>query len=133
MRSADSKRSTMVFFYKTVFCPGNLVPGIAALPDKMLQARVFSYHDTHIHRLGLNYHLIPVNASKCAPEKSYQRDEFMRTDANGGDGPNYWPNSFGGPAPDSSFLGPDYEVGGLAGHNPYYPPAFGGASDSDCQ
>jgi len=25
-------------------------PGIAASPDKMLQARLFSYHDTHLHR-----------------------------------------------------------------------------------
>ena len=49
---------------QAAFCPGNVVPGIAISPDKMLQARVFSYHDTHIHRLGPNYHLIPVNAPK---------------------------------------------------------------------
>jgi len=85
---------------QAAFCPGNVVPGIAISPDKMLQARVFSYHDTHIHRLGPNYHLIPVNAPKGAPEKSYQRDGFMRVDENGAGGPNYWPNSFGGPAPD---------------------------------
>ena len=53
---------------QAAFCPGNLVPGIAASPDKMLQARLFSYHDTHIHRLGPNYHLIPVNAPK-SPRK----------------------------------------------------------------
>ncbi len=79
---------------QAAFSPGNVVPGIAISPDKMLQARVFSYHDTHIHRLGANYHLLPVNASKNAPETSYQRDGFMRFDANGGGGPNYWPNSF---------------------------------------
>ncbi|MFA6220777.1 MAG: catalase [Desulfomonilaceae bacterium] len=107
---------------QSAFGPGNLVPGVAASPDKMLQARLFSYHDTHVHRLGPNYHLIPVNASKYAPEKNYQRDGFMRTDTNGGDGPNYWPNSFGGPAPDSSFLEPNYEVEGLAGHHPYQHP-----------
>jgi catalase len=82
---------------QAAFCPGNVVPGIAVSPDKMLQARVFSYHDTHIHRLGPNYHLIPVNAPKAAPEKSYQRDGFMRVDNGGGGGPNYWPNSLGGP------------------------------------
>jgi catalase len=43
---------------QAAFCPGNLVPGIAASPDKMLQARLSSYHDTHIHRLGANYHLL---------------------------------------------------------------------------
>jgi catalase len=107
---------------QAAFCPGNLVPGIAASPDKMLQARLFSYHDTHIHRLGPNYHLIPVNASKNAPENSYQRDAFMRVDINGAGGPNYWPNSFGGPAPDPSAAEPPFEVMGEAAHSPYNHP-----------
>ncbi len=91
---------------QAAFSPGNLVPGIAASPDKMLQARLFSYHDTHIHRLGPNYHLIPVNQPKKAPEKSYQRDAFMRVDDGGGSGPNYWPNSMGGPGPDARAMEP---------------------------
>ncbi|MBW1980170.1 MAG: catalase [Deltaproteobacteria bacterium] len=99
---------------QAAFSPGNLVPGIAASPDKMLQARLFSYHDTHIHRLGPNYHLLPVNAPKAAPEMSYQRDGFMRFDANGGGGPNYWPNSFGGPAPDPAAAEPPFAVSGEA-------------------
>ena len=107
---------------QAAFCPGNLVPGIAASPDKMLQARIFSYHDTHIHRLGPNYHLIPVNAPKYAPENSYQRDGFMRVDANAGAGPNYWPNSFGGPAPDPKALEPHFETSGPAGRHPYSHP-----------
>jgi catalase len=107
---------------QAAFCPGNVVPGIAISPDKMLQARVFSYHDTHIHRLGPNYHLIPVNAPKCAPETSYQRDAFMRTDLNGGDGPNYWPNSLGGPAPEPEALEPKFDIEGQAGHFPYQYP-----------
>ncbi len=97
---------------QSAFCPGNLVPGIAASPDKMLQARLFSYHDTHIHRLGPNYHLLPVNAPKAAPEMSYQRDGFMRFDDNSGSDPNYWPNSFGGPAPDPTAGEPPFEVSG---------------------
>ena len=107
---------------QAAFCPGNLVPGIAASPDKMLQARLFSYHDTHIHRLGPNYHLMPVNAPKNAPEKSYQRDGFMRFDANGGGGPNYWPNSFGGPEPDPTAGEPPFEVSALATRHPYTHP-----------
>jgi catalase len=88
----------------------------------MLQARLFSYYDTHIHRLGPNYHLIPVNVPKYSPENNYQRDGFMRVDANGGSGPNYWPNSFGGPVPDPAFLEPPFEVSGLAARTPYgYP------------
>jgi catalase len=104
---------------QAAFCPGNLVPGIATSQDKMLQARLFSYHDTHIHRLGPNYHLLPVNAPKNAPENSYQRDGFMRIDANGGGGPNYWPNSFGGPEPDPTTAEPPFEVSGLAARTPY--------------
>jgi catalase len=99
---------------QAAFSPGNLVPGIGISPDKMLQARVFSYHDTHIHRLGPNYHLIPINAPKYAPENSYQRDGFMRVDSNGGAGPNYWPNSFGGPAPDPKKGEPPFELSGQA-------------------
>ena len=107
---------------QAAFNTSNLVPGIGISPDKMLQARVFSYHDTHIHRLGTNYHLIPANAPKHSPENNYQRDGFIRVDANGGSGPNYWPNGFGGPVPDPSFLEPPFEVSGLAARTPYrYP------------
>ncbi len=107
---------------QAAFCPGNLVPGIAASPDKMLQARLFSYHDTHLHRLGPNYHLLPVNTPKAAPEKNYQRDGFMRFDDNGGGAPNYWPNSFGGPEPDSNSLEPPFEVSGQAARHAYTHP-----------
>lgn len=39
---------------QAAFSPGHLVPGIEASPDKMLQARLFSYPDTHRHRLGVS-------------------------------------------------------------------------------
>jgi len=107
---------------QAAFSPANLVPGIAASPDKMLQARLFSYHDTHIHRLGPNYHLLPVNAPRNAAEHSYQRDGFMRTDRNGAGDPNYWPNSFGGPEPDLDFSEPLVELEGAGGRHPFsYP------------
>lgn len=79
-------------------------------------------HATHIHRLGPNYHLIPVNALRHVPEKSYQRDGFMRVDGNGAAGPNYWPNSFGGPKPDPSAAEPDFEVDGFAGRHAFNQP-----------
>ncbi len=107
---------------QAAFCPGNVVPGIAVSPDKMLQARIFSYHDTHIHRLGPNYHLIPVNSPKGAQENSYQRDGFMRVDNNSGGGPNYWPNSFDGPAPEPAFLEPPFEISGQAARFPFTHP-----------
>ena len=104
---------------QAAFCPGNVVPGIFPSPDKMLQARLFSYHDTHIHRLGPNYHLIPVNFPKNTPETNYQRDGFMRVDDNGRGGPNYWPNSFNGPAPYLSFKEPPLDFSGAVDRYPY--------------
>lgn len=98
---------------QSAFSPGNLVPGIAASPDKMLQARIISYHDAHLHRLGPNYQLLPVNAPKACKANNYQRDGYMRFDNNGG-GPNYWPNSMGGAAPDPSVSEPPIDLEGQA-------------------
>jgi catalase len=104
---------------QSAFSPGNFVPGIGPSPDKMLQGRLFSYHDTHRHRLGPNYHLLPINAPKGCPMNSYQRDGSMRFDNNGGGGPNYWPNSFGGPAPDPEMAPPSIDVTGKAARHAY--------------
>jgi catalase len=104
---------------QAAFSPGNFVPGIGPSPDKMLQGRLFSYHDTHRHRLGPNYHLLPVNAPKASPMNSYQRDGSMRSDDNGGSAPNYWPNTFGGPSPDSDFSPPAIDIAGMATRHSY--------------
>jgi len=104
---------------QAAFSPANFVPGIGPSPDKMLQGRLFSYADTHRHRLGPNFHLLPINAPKAAPLASYQRDGAMRFDGNGGGGPNYWPNSFGAPAPDPEFAVPAIDVAGLAGRHSF--------------
>ena len=66
---------------QAAFSPANIVPGIGFSPDKMLQARLFSYGDTQRYRLGVNFNHIPVNAPKC-PFHSYHRDGKMRTDGN---------------------------------------------------
>ena len=86
---------------QAAFNPSSFVPGIAPSPDKLLQGRLFSYHDTHLHRLGANYHQIPVNQPKHAQAANYQRESYMFSGATPGM-PNYWPNSFGGPAPQFS-------------------------------
>ncbi|CAM9571808.1 unnamed protein product [Pylaiella littoralis] len=80
------------------YAPSNMVPGIEPSPDKMLQGRLFSYNDTHRHRLGANYQQIPVNRPFNAKVQPYQRDGPMRVDGNMTDAPNYFPNSFSGPA-----------------------------------
>jgi catalase len=104
---------------QAAFSPGNFVPGVGPSPDRMLQGRLFSYHDTHRHRLGPNYHLLPVNAPRATKENSYQRDGFMRSDGNAGASPNYWPNSFGGPAPDPSVAAPPIDVSDMAARHVY--------------
>ncbi len=40
---------------QAAFEPSNMVPGIGPSPDKMLLGRLFSYPDTHRHRIGTNY------------------------------------------------------------------------------
>ena len=77
---------------QAAFSPANIVPGISFSPDKMLQARLFSYGDAQRYRLGVNFNHIPVNAPKC-PFHSYHRDGAMRTDGNLGRTPTYFPNS----------------------------------------
>jgi catalase len=81
------------------FSPANLVPGTGLSPDKMLMGRIFSYHDTHLHRLGPNYEQLPINAPK-SPVHSYNKDAAM-TFRHAGSQPVYAPNSFGGPQAES--------------------------------
>jgi catalase len=79
---------------QVAFSPANVVPGIGFSPDKMLQARLFSYGDAQRYRLGVNHHHIPVNAPRC-PHMSYHRDGAMRTDGNLGATLSYHPNTPG--------------------------------------
>lgn len=53
----------------------------------MLQSRLFSYPDTHRHRLGVNYQQLPVNAPKV-DVVNFQRDGFG-THKSQGNRPNY--------------------------------------------
>jgi catalase len=46
----------------------------------------------------------------------------MRVDDNAGGGPNYWPNSFAGPAPDPTAAEPAFELSGEAGRYPFAHP-----------
>lgn len=72
----ELNRNVENYFAETeqaAFAPSNLVPGIGASPDKMLQARLLAYQDAHRYRVGANVNNIPVNAPKC-PVHHYQRD-----------------------------------------------------------
>lgn len=67
--------------------PANIVPGMGYSPDKMLQARLFAYHDAQLYRVGTNHQHLPVNAPRC-PFHNQQRDGAMAI-ANGGAAQNY--------------------------------------------
>ncbi|SFD57411.1 catalase [Pseudomonas citronellolis] len=100
---------------QAAFSPANVVPGISFSPDKMLQARLFSYGDAQRYRLGVNHHQIPVNAPKC-PFHSYHRDGQMRTDGNAGSTLGYEPNSYGQWQEQPDFSEPRLALQGSAGH-----------------
>lgn len=78
---------------QAAFAPSNFVRGIGLSPDKMLQGRIFAYPDAHRYRLGANYEQIPVNRA-INPVYNHERDGYMSVNGNGGDAPNYFPNSF---------------------------------------
>ena len=100
---------------QAAFSPANIVPGIGWSPDKMLQARLFSYGDAQRYRLGVNHHHIPVNAPKC-PYHSYHRDGAMRTDGNQGRTVSFWPNSEGVWTDQPQLNDPPLELSGAAAH-----------------
>ena len=79
---------------QVAFCVGNVVPGIDFTNDPLLQARLFSYLDTQITRLGgPNFAELPINRP-IAPVHNNQHDGFSRQTINGGTA-NYLPNSIG--------------------------------------
>lgn len=94
------------------FSPVHMIPGIEASPDKMLQGRLFSYSDTHRHRLGSNYLQIPVNCPYNARTKNYQRDGPQCVNDNQAGSPNYFPNSFQGPQDNKSYLESEFSLSG---------------------
>lgn len=100
---------------QSAFNPAAVVPGISFSPDKMLQARLFSYGDAQRYRLGVNHHQIPVNAPKC-PFHSYHRDGAMRIDGNHGATLGYQPNSYGQWDEQPDYREPPLSVEGMADH-----------------
>lgn len=99
---------------QAAFSPSNVVPGIGFSPDKMLQARVFSYADAHRHRLGTHYEALPVNAPK-SPVHHYHKDGQMRFFANNPNPDAYYePNSFDGPVQRPDVVEPPLKISGDA-------------------
>ena len=72
---------------QAAFSPANAVPGMGYSPDKMLQGRLFAYHDAQLYRVGTNHQHLPVNAARC-PFHNQQRDGGMAIH-NGSSAQNY--------------------------------------------
>lgn len=100
---------------QAAFTPANVVPGIGFSPDRMLQARLFSYGDAQRYRLGVNHHQIPVNAPRC-PFHSYHRDGAMRVDGNHGGLTGNEPNLSGEWAEQPDYREPPLSLEGAADH-----------------
>lgn len=98
---------------QSAFSPSNIVPGISWSPDKMLQARIFSYADAHRYRIGTHYENLPVNRPRC-PVHTYHLDGPMRFDEPGGGDAYYEPNSFNGATEDPRFKEPPLRISGDA-------------------
>lgn len=89
------------FFAETeqvAFHLGHLVPGIDSTDDPLLQARLFSYLDTQLSRLGgPNFNQIPINRPHTEVNDMF-RDGFHQHAVHAGVAP-YKPNSLDGGCP----------------------------------
>ncbi|OBZ79853.1 Catalase A [Grifola frondosa] len=89
----DATKTVDEYFPETeqvAFCTSHVVPGIGFSDDPLLQGRNFSYFDTQISRLGVNWQELPINRPLC-PVMNNQRDGQMRHKITKGE-INYWPN-----------------------------------------
>ena len=83
---------------QVAFHTGNLVPGIEVTNDPLMQARLFSYLDTQLTRLGgPNFSQLPINCPHAAVNDNL-RDGMHQTAVHTGVAP-YLPNSEDGGAP----------------------------------
>lgn len=100
---------------QAAYSPSNIVPGIGFSPDKVLQARIFSYADAHRYRLGTHYEALPVNAPKC-PVHHYHKDgqmNFMGQQTGNVDA-YYEPNSMNGAIENPAYREPPLKISGDA-------------------
>ncbi|WP_423902294.1 catalase [Campylobacter showae] len=97
---------------QAAFSPSNIVPGISFSPDKMLQARIFSYPDAQRYRIGTHYAQLSVNRP-ISEINTYVAGGAMNNGMYELDDKAYYePNSFGGGKEDRSLLEPDINLEG---------------------
>jgi len=91
----ELNRNIDEFFTQTeqaAYCTSHVVPGIGFSDDPLLQGRNFSYFDTQLSRLGVNWQELPINKPVC-PVLNHNRDGQGRHTITRGT-VNYWPNRF---------------------------------------
>ncbi|KAK7063377.1 catalase [Favolaschia claudopus] len=88
-------RTVDEFFAETeqvAFCTSHVVPGIGFSDDPLLQGRNFSYFDTQITRLGINWEQLPINRPVCPVMNHHRGGQHQNRIIKGQ--VNYWPNRF---------------------------------------
>lgn len=75
---------------QVAFCTAHLVPGIGFSDDPLLQGRNFSYFDTQLSRLGINWQELPINRPVCPVMNNHRDGQGRHTITKGK--MNYWPN-----------------------------------------
>ena len=96
----ELNRTVTEYFPETeqvAFCTSHIVPGIDYSDDPLLQGRNFSYFDTQLSRLGINWQELPINRPVC-PMMNFNRDGQGRHRITKGK-VNYWPNRFDAASP----------------------------------
>ncbi|CAO1620985.1 unnamed protein product [Parajaminaea phylloscopi] len=110
---------------QVAFNPAHLPPGFEPSADPVLQSRLFSYPDTHRHRIGVNYQQLPVNQSLVPDTYNFQRDGNMAF-YNQGSRPNYL-SSLEPP----TFKKREYQLESLAQHEGKEISYLSGITDND--
>ncbi|WP_407818292.1 catalase [Sphingomonas aurantiaca] len=104
------------FTEQSAFAPANMVPGIEASPDRMLQGRLFSYSDTQRHRIGANVMQLPVNrplASVVNNNQDGQLDHATKTSD-----VNYFPAATAAKSTDGRYRASTYAVDAMVDAKP---------------
>ncbi|AKT92257.1 catalase [Campylobacter gracilis] len=97
---------------QAAFSPSNIVLGISFSPDKMLQARIFSYPDAQRYRIGTHYAQLNVNRP-VSEVNTYVVGGAMNNGMYELDDKAYYePNSFGGAKEDRALLESDISIEG---------------------
>lgn len=95
---------------QAAFSPSNIVPGISFSPDRMLQARTFSYPDAQRYRIGTHYAQLEVNRPK-SEVNTYTVGGAMNNQSYKLEALAYYePNSYHGPTEDKHYSEPSMKV-----------------------